>query len=75
MQPSHVIQTGYRGSGKTLRLVERFTRINADTIDYRFTVEDPATFTRPYTVAIPMRKAAATIGCTSTPATRGTMPW
>ena len=57
LQPSHVIQTGHRGSGKTLRLVERFTRINADTIDYRFTVEDPATFTRPYTVAIPMRKA------------------
>jgi hypothetical protein len=57
LQPSHVIQTGHRGSGKTLRLVERFTRIDADTIDYRFTVEDPATFTRPYTVAIPMRKA------------------
>jgi hypothetical protein len=56
LQPSHVIQTGHRGSGKTLRLVERFRRINADTIDYRFTVEDPATFTRPYTVAIPMRK-------------------
>jgi hypothetical protein len=58
LQPSHVIQTGHRGSGKTLRLVERFTRINENTIDYRFTVEDPATFTRPYTVAIPMRKAA-----------------
>jgi hypothetical protein len=60
LQPSHVIQTGHRGSGKTLRLVERFTRINAETIDYRFTVEDPATFTRPYTVAIPMRKALDT---------------
>jgi hypothetical protein len=60
LQPSHVIQTGHRGSGKTLRLVEHFTRINADTIDYRFTVEDPATFTRPYTVAIPMRKAQDT---------------
>jgi hypothetical protein len=59
LQPSHVIQTGHRGSGKTLRLVERFTRINADTIDYRFTVEDPATFTRPYTVAIPMRRASS----------------
>jgi hypothetical protein len=57
LQPSHVIQTGHRGSGKTLRLIERFTRINAETIDYRFTVEDPATFTKPYTVAIPMRKA------------------
>jgi hypothetical protein len=56
LQPSHVIQTGYRGSGATLRLVERFTRIDANTIDYRFTVTDPVTFTRPYTVAIPMRK-------------------
>jgi hypothetical protein len=59
LQPSHVIQTGHRGSGKTLRLVERFTRIDADTIDYRFTVEDPQTYTRPYTVAIPMRKTPA----------------
>jgi hypothetical protein len=57
LQPSHVIQTGHRGSGATLRLVERFRRINADTIDYRFTVEDPQTYSRPYTVAIPMRKA------------------
>jgi hypothetical protein len=56
VQPSHVIQTGHRGSGATLRLVERFTRTDAHTIDYRFTVEDPQTFTRPYTVAIPMRK-------------------
>jgi hypothetical protein len=56
LQPSHVIQTGYRGSGETMRLVERFTRIDANTIDYRFTVEDPVVFTRPYTVSIPMRK-------------------
>ena len=56
LQPSHVIQTGYRGSGETLRLVERFKRTGARTIDYRFTVEDPVTFSRPYTVAIPMRK-------------------
>jgi hypothetical protein len=56
-QPSHVIQTGHRGSGKTLKLVERFRRIDADTIDYRFTIDDPATYTRPFTVAIPMRKA------------------
>ena len=56
VQPSHVIQTGYRGTGETLKLVERFTRTDANTIDYRFTVEDPVVFTRPYTVAIPMRK-------------------
>ena len=54
-QPSHILQTGHRGSGATLRLVERFTRVDAETIDYRFTVEDPVTYERPYTVAIPMR--------------------
>ena len=54
-QPSHILQTGHRGPGGTLRIVERFTRVDAGTIDYRFTVEDPSTYTRPYTVAIPFR--------------------
>ena len=54
-QPSHILQTGHRGPGDTLRIVERFTRVDAETIDYRFTVEDPGTYTRPYTVAIPFR--------------------
>ena len=56
-QSSHVIQTGHRGSGATLRLVERFTLVDADTIDYEFTVEDPVTYTRPYTAAIPMHRS------------------
>ena len=55
-QPSHIIQTGHRGPGGTMRLVERFTLLDANTIDYQFTVEDPMTFTRPYTVAIPMTR-------------------
>lgn len=55
-QPSHIIQTGHRGPGDTLRLVERFTLINANTIDYQFTVTDPETYTRPYTVAVPMTR-------------------
>jgi hypothetical protein len=45
-----------RGSGKDLRIVERFRRIDANTIDHQFTVEDPATFVRPYTVAVPMTR-------------------
>ena len=32
----------------TLRVVERFTRVDADTITYQFTVEDPARWTRPW---------------------------
>ena len=40
----------------TLRLVERFTPIDEHTMDYRFTVTDPVTFMRPWTVAAPMVK-------------------
>lgn len=47
--------TVFGGSGQTT-MVERFTRVDADTIDYRFTVTDPATFTAPWTAAIPMRR-------------------
>ncbi len=57
-QPSHVTPTGPRGSGETLRLVERFTLVDANTIDYRVTVEDPQTFAVPYTAAIPMHRSA-----------------
>ena len=46
----HAIKTLYRGSAENLQLVERFTRVDADTIDYRFTVDDPTTFTQPWTV-------------------------
>ena len=53
-QPSHIIQTTHRGPGGTLRLVERFRLVDANRIDYQFTVEDPKTYTRPYTVAIPI---------------------
>jgi len=44
----------FRGATSTLHLVERFTRLDADTLEYRFTVDDPATWTRPWTVAFPM---------------------
>ena len=57
-QPSHVTPTGPRMSGETLTLVERFTLVDANTIDYRVTVEDPETFAVPYTVAIPMQRSA-----------------
>jgi hypothetical protein len=39
---------------ETLRAVERFTRVAADQIDYRYTINDPTTYTRPWTVALPM---------------------
>ena len=40
----------FRGSSENLRVVERFTRVAEDTIVYRFTVEDPSTWTKPWTV-------------------------
>ena len=47
----------FRGSGETLHLVERFTRGDADTIRYEFTVDDPTTWTRPWTIVLPMTKS------------------
>jgi len=54
-------RTTFRGSGGNLHLVERFTRLDADTLEYRFTVEDPTTWTRPWTVAYPMTRTDAPV--------------
>ena len=43
-------------TGENLHLVERFTRTDSDTIDYRFTVTDPTVDTRPWTASIPMTR-------------------
>src|SRR5437773_10569870 len=49
-------KTNFRGSGDALHLVERFTRVDAKTLLYEFTVDDPSTFTRPWSAALPMTK-------------------
>ena len=41
---------------ENLHLVERFTRVGPNTLLYEFTVDDPTTFTRPWTVVYPMRR-------------------
>ena len=51
----------FRNSTRALHVVERFTRIDADTIDYRFTVDDPHTWTRPWTASIPLWKVPGPI--------------
>ena len=45
-------------TSETLHLVERFRRIDADTMEYRITVEDPATFVKPWTAVIPISRLA-----------------
>ena len=45
------------GTGTSLALTERFRRVDANTLMYEFTVNDPVTFTRPFTAAIPMQKS------------------
>jgi hypothetical protein len=51
----------FRGSDQNLHLIERFTRIDPDTILYRFTVDDPTAFTRSWTGEVPMTKAPGPI--------------
>jgi len=38
---------------ETFKITERFSRVDATTINYEFTVEDPKTWTRPWTAVIP----------------------
>jgi hypothetical protein len=51
----------FRGSDRNLHLIERFTRIDPDTILYRFTVEDPTAFTRIWTGEVPMTRTPGPI--------------
>ncbi len=44
----------WRMPTKTMRIVERFTRVSVDTIDYEFTIEDPSKFTSAWTASVPM---------------------
>ena len=49
-------KTRFQGSGEPLHVVERFTRVDADTILYEFTVDDPTSWTSPWSAEIPMVK-------------------
>jgi hypothetical protein len=49
-------RTNFRGSRDTLRLVERYTLRDANNLEYQFTVDDPKTFTKPWTASRPMRR-------------------
>jgi len=59
-------KTNFRGSpqstrqdifaSETMRVVERFTMVDRDTIRYQFTVEDPSTWTRSWSGEAPLRR-------------------
>jgi hypothetical protein len=46
-------KTRFRGSGENLHVVERFTRVDPGTILYKVTIDDPTTFTKPWTLEYP----------------------
>ena len=49
-------KTAFRGSSENMRLTERFTRLDPETLLYQFTVDDPSTFTKPWTAEIPVTR-------------------
>jgi hypothetical protein len=47
---------GYRGATTNLHVVERFKRTDANTVHYELTIEDPTTFSRPWTASLDLKK-------------------
>ncbi|MDA1369660.1 MAG: hypothetical protein O2971_02715 [Proteobacteria bacterium] len=48
--------TAFADSTPNMHLVEKFIRVGPDTLMYEFTVEDPTTWTQPWTAVVPMRR-------------------
>ena len=42
-------KTRFRGATEDLHVIERFSRVDAKTLLYRFTIDDPATWAKPWT--------------------------
>jgi hypothetical protein len=60
IHPTQLAQTSplwpYRGASEKLKVTERFTRTGPDVLLYKFTVEDPETFTAPYSGELPFNR-------------------
>ena len=54
------LKRGSGGSSQDLRLIERFTRVGPETLAYEYTMDDPNTWTQPWTARIYMRPAPGT---------------
>jgi hypothetical protein len=48
-------KSDFRGARENLHVVERFTRVSPNRIDYEVVVNDPTTWTRPWTAMIPLK--------------------
>ncbi len=48
-------ETMFKGSGKNMHVIERFRRLDADTLLYEYTIDDPESFVRPWTAVFPMQ--------------------
>ncbi len=46
--------TFQNANSKTLKITEHFTRIDAGTIEYKFTIDDPTTWTKPWSAIVPL---------------------
>jgi hypothetical protein len=49
-------KTAVRGTDRNLHLIERFRRVDANTLSYEFTVHNPTAFTQPWTVSLPLTR-------------------
>jgi hypothetical protein len=49
-------ETSLQGSTANTKLVERFTRVDAETLKYEFTVTDPTAYTRPWSAMVPLTR-------------------
>jgi hypothetical protein len=51
----------FRGSDENLRVIERFTRLADDTIEYKFTIDDPTMWARTWSAESAMKKTIGPI--------------
>ena len=54
-------KSNFRGAHENLHLIERFTRVSPDRLEYMFTVSDDTTWVRPWTAMIPLLRSRAPI--------------
>ena len=55
----------YPGSGETLHVVEKFTPVDANTLEFTYTIDDPKVYARPYTVRHRLRRNDSYAGATT----------